>query len=94
MELCEGHNKCALFLLQEWGSGEDASAGNQLYLYAWERVKMGDEWGGEDGTYTLASAIWMACFDRNHSAEVGGRRVDCMVSGTRDSDLCRDPCVV
>ena len=55
---------------------------------------MGGEQGGEQGTYTLANTIRMACFDRDHSAEVGGRRVDCMVSGTRDNDLRRDPCIM
>jgi len=48
--------------------------------------------GSEARTYR--SSIQMVFDNTDHCTAVGDRHVDCMVSGTRDSDSRRDPCVM
>ena len=54
-----------------------------------EGVKTGDEWMYKTGTHR--NAVWMGSDNRDRCTEVGDRRAGCMVFGTTDTEVRRDP---
>ena len=87
---CERHNECSSCPLPELGSSEDASIVYDRLHCIDGKVRKGGECEGDARAYR--GAIRMVFVHRDYCTEVGGRRVGCMVSGTRDSGWRRDPC--